>query len=182
MILLVSLYAFSSWSSLGQGTAMIKVSQINGKISDPVIGPASGFMFNGFYRILRQEYPIYIDYQRTASNTLGMWGNGQDPTADYPSVPCFSKDQLEMNIDIMMRWELDTNKLVQLFKNYPTLNYKNVIASIVREQMRIITSTKYTAVETIENRDLVRFDIMQVTISKLNAEPSLEGAVINVRI
>ena len=180
VIIAGSFYALMSWASFGQGTAMIKVSQISGKISEPIIGPASGFMFNGVYRVIGQEYPVYIDYQRTSSNTLGMWGDGTDETADYPTVACFSKDQLEMNIDIMLRWELDTNKLVQLYKNYPTLTYKNIVASIIREQMRIITSTKYTTVETIENRDAVRNDIMQATISKLNTEPSLVGAVINL--
>jgi regulator of protease activity HflC (stomatin/prohibitin superfamily) len=180
LLILGAVYAVLSWTSFGQGTAMIKVSQIDGSISKPIVGPASGFIFNGIYRLFRQEYPVFIQYQRTSENTLGMWGDGSDTTADYPAVSCFSKDQLEMNIDIMMRWELDINELVQLYKNYPTQNWKSVIASIAREQMRIVTSTKYTAVETIENRDVVRKDIMDAIISKLNVEPSLVGAILNV--
>jgi len=177
---LALIYLVGSWGSVGTGTAMIKVSQLTGAISQPIVGPSSNFFFNGFARIVGLEYPVYIPYQRTAENTLAMLSQDIDRTADYPSVSCFSKDQLEMQIDIYLRWELDTSKLVQLYRNYPTLNWKNVIASIAREQMRIITSTKYTAVETIERRDAVRQEIMDAIISKLSAEPSLVNAVINI--
>jgi len=169
-----------SWVSIGIGDAVIIVSQISGSISQPRVGPTSGFMVNGFWRIIGQEYPVVIKYQRTDENILGMWGNGTDKYADYPAVACFSKDQLEMLIDIMLRWELDTNKLVPLFINYPTQNWKNIIASIAREQMRIITSTQFKAVETIEQRDVVQQKIQEAIIEKISSEPSLVSAVINI--
>ena len=175
-----ALYAANSWVNIRVGDAMIIVDASSGTISQPILGASAGFYLDGFKRIIGLQYPIYIKYQRTSENTLGFWGDGSDPTADYPAVPCFSKDQLEMNIDIMLRWELDTSKLVQLYKNYPTQNWKNVVASIAREQMRIVTSTKYTAVETIENRDAVRKDMIDAIISKLNEEPSLVTALLNV--
>ena len=90
-----------------------------------------------------------------ATDTLGMWGDGKDPSADMPTVYCFSRDQLEMAVDIMLRWRLDVPKLKELYQSLPQKNWKNdVIASIAREQIRLVTKD-FTSIQTIEQRDLV---------------------------
>jgi len=114
-----------------------------------------------------------------ATDYLGMWGNGSDQYANFPAIACFSRDQLEMQIDLTIRWRLDVSKVRQLYENYPMLNWKETtIASIVREQIRL-TTKEFSAVQTIEQRDLVRAKIAEAIFTKLEAEPSLAGAVIN---
>jgi regulator of protease activity HflC (stomatin/prohibitin superfamily) len=112
-----------------------------------------------------------------ATDTLGMWGDGTDPSADLPTVNCFSKDQLEMRIDIMLRWRLDVSKLKELYQSLPQKNWKNdVIASIAREQIRLITKD-FTSIQTIEQRDLVAQTIRDAIWDKLSIEASLAGAI-----
>jgi regulator of protease activity HflC (stomatin/prohibitin superfamily) len=178
VILLVILFLtlVASMVSVGVGHAALIIHPLaseNNKVSKPILGPAFGFFKNPF--LLEGKVDIYYEI-----DTLGMWGDGTDKYADYPAIPAFSKDQLEMNIDVMVRWSLDPDKLTSLYQKYPNLDYKEkVIASIVREQLRIVTSTKYTAVETIELRNQVAQDIKSAILEKLATEPTLYGAIIN---
>jgi len=162
--------------TVGVGYAALIVHPLAGgdaKVSGPIIGPSFGFYKNPY--LLESSVIIYYEI-----DTLGMWGDGSDPYADFAAVPSFSKDQLEMQMDIMIRWSLDPDKLVDIYRKYPNLDYKEkVIASIAREQLRIVTSTEFTAVETIENRGLVAEKIRTAILAKLATEPTLYGAIIN---
>ena len=164
---------FGSQASAGTGEALLIIHPLTNSITGPIRGPTWGFYKNPFLLEQTITIPYYID-------SLGMWGNGTDKYADFPSVPCFSKDQLEMQIDIMIRWSLDPSKLVEVFNKYPNLDFKTkVIASIAREQMRIITSTRYTAIETIEKRGIIANEIKNAIWDKLSSEPTLYGAILN---
>ncbi len=106
-----------------------------------------------------------------------MGGRDRSHTADLPTVMCFSKDQLEMAVDIMLRWRLDVSKLKELYQSLPQKNWKNdVIASIAREQIRLVTK-EFTSIQTIEQRDLVAQTIRDAIWSKLSTEASLAGAI-----
>ena len=174
VFLLISLFA--SIITVGVGYAALIVHPLasgDAKVSGPITGPAFGFYKNPY--LLETSVIIYYEI-----DTLGMWGDGTDPYADFAAVPSFSKDQLEMQMDIMIRWSLDPDKLVDIYRKYPNLDYKEkVIASIAREQLRIVTSTQFTAVETIENRGLVAEKIRTAILEKLATEPTLYGAIIN---
>ncbi|MEJ2271417.1 MAG: SPFH domain-containing protein [Candidatus Bathyarchaeota archaeon] len=112
-----------------------------------------------------------------AVDTLGMWGNGGDPTADFPTIKSFSKDQLEMGIDIMIRWRLDASNVKDLYENLPLQNWKNdIIASIAREQVRIVTKD-FNTIETIEKRDFVAQTMRDAIWSKLSSSAPLSGAI-----
>jgi len=96
------------------------------------------------------------------------------------TVPCFSKDQLEMNIQIRIRWSLDPAKIRQLYLNYPRLDYETAaIRSITEETIRLITK-KYTTVDTIEFRDVVALDIQEAIVAGLRQSSSLSGALTDV--
>jgi regulator of protease activity HflC (stomatin/prohibitin superfamily) len=111
-----------------------------------------------------------------------MWGDGTDEFADYPAINCFSKDQLEMEVDIMIRWSVDPNKLKDLYQSYPSLNWEDkAVASLVREHIRYITK-QYTAVQTIELRDQIGLEIEQELTSAINGAASLKGAIINIEV
>jgi len=114
-----------------------------------------------------------------AIDTIGMWGNGTDEYADFPTIKCFSSDQLEMSIDVMVRWRLNTNELRNLYEAYPQLNYKEqTIASIIREQIRFVTK-RFSTIETIEYRDEVAQAIMEAITAEID-KSSLSGMVTDI--
>lgn len=163
------LFVLTMFSSVGVGHAVVLVDPWAKTISEPIIGPTW---------IVKAPWVQAIDI-KVATDTLGMWGDGTDPSADLPTVKCFSKDQLEMAVDIMLRWRLDVSKLKQLYQSLPQKNWKNdVIASVAREQIRIVTK-EYNAINTIEQREQVAQSIKDAIWNKLSVEASLAGAITN---
>jgi len=176
LIIILVVAAFSTviffltmWVNVPVGNAVLMVDPIAGTISDPTLGPAWAI-----------KAPWVKPVQITvAVDTLKIWGDGTDPTADFPTVDSFSRDQLEMEIDIMMRWRLDPAKVKQLYENLPQKNWKSdVIASIAREQVRIVTK-EFNTIETIEKRDFVAQTIRDAIWNKLSTSAPLAGALID---
>jgi regulator of protease activity HflC (stomatin/prohibitin superfamily) len=141
--------------SVGVGHAVVLVDPISRSISDPILGPTYAF---------KPPWVSAVDvYYATESYEA--------------TVPCFSSDQLEMEIGVLVRWSLTPDKIRDLYNNYPNMNYqKTAIESILEETMRLITK-KYTALETIEFRDVVRNEIETTVLEELETEPSLAGAL-----
>jgi regulator of protease activity HflC (stomatin/prohibitin superfamily) len=172
VVVVVALVVFTMLYSVGVGEAGMVVDPLTGSISDPVTGPTFG---------LKAPWTSLttVPYAR---ETLGMWGDGSDEFADYAAISCFSNDQLEMEVDIMIRWSVDTNKLKDLYQSYPSLNWEDkAVASLVREHIRYITK-QYTAVQTIELRDQIGLEIEQELTSAINGAESLKGAIINIEV
>jgi len=160
-------FALTMFVHVSVGHAAILVDPWAKTISEPTIGPAW---------MIKAPWVQAVDII-VATDTLGMWGDGTDKTADFPTVLCFSRDQLEMAIDIMLRWRLDVSKLKQLYESLPQKNWKNdVIASVAREQIRIVTKD-FDAIHTIEQREQVAQSIRDAIWNKLSGEPSLAGAI-----
>jgi regulator of protease activity HflC (stomatin/prohibitin superfamily) len=171
-IVVIGLLVFTMIFNVGVGEAGMVVDPLTGSISDPVIGPTFG---------IKAPWTSLttVTYAR---ETLGMWGDGSDKFADYAAINCFSKDQLEMQVDIMIRWSVDPNKLKDLYQSYPSLNWEDkAVASLVREHIRYITK-QYTAVQTIELRDQIGLEIEQELTNAINEAESLRGAIINVEV
>ncbi len=171
-VAIIGLVIFTMLFNVGVGEAGMIVDPLTGSISDPVIGPTFG---------LKAPWTslTIVPYAR---ETLGMWGDGSDKYADYAAINCFSKDQLEMKVDIMIRWSVDPNKLKDLYQSYPSLNWEDkAVASLVREHIRYITK-QYTAVQTIELRDQIGLEIEQELKSAINEAQSLKGAIINIEV
>ena len=106
-ILISGLFIFTMLFNVGVGEAAMVVDPLFGSISDPIIGPTFG---------IKAPWTS-LTIVAYARETLGMWGDGTDEFADYPAINCFSEDQLEMSVDIMIRWSVDINKLKDLFKD-----------------------------------------------------------------
>lgn len=172
VIAIIALMVFTMIYQVGVGQAGMVVDPLTGSISDPVLGPTFGLKAP-WTTVTTVEY---------ARETLGMWGDATDELADYPSIDCFSLDQLEMQVDIMIRWSVDPAKLVDLYRSYPSLNWEGkAVASLVREHVRYITK-QYTAVQTIELRDVIGLEIEQELIMAINEAESLRGAIINIEV
>lgn len=169
---IIVLMVFTMIYQVGVGHAGMVVDPLTGTISDPVLGPTFGLKAP-WTTVTTVEY---------ARETLGMWGDATDELADYPSIDCFSQDQLEMQVDIMIRWSIDQAKLVSLYQSFPSLNWEGkAVASLVREHVRYITK-QYTAVQTIELRDVIGLEIEQELINAINEATSLRGAIIDIEV
>lgn len=140
------------------GHAVILVDPLSKSISDPMLGPAFA---------LKAPWVSAVDiYYATDSYET--------------TVPCFSSDQLEMQIQVLVRWSLNTDKIRDLYSNYPNMNYKETaIESILEETMRLVTKD-YTALETIELREVVRNQIEATVLEELQAESSLAGTLMHL--
>jgi len=167
LAIFTAVFFLTMWVNVPVGNAVVLVDPIGGKISEPILGPTW---------VIKAPWikPVQIT---VAVDTLGMWGDGTDRTADFPTTKSFSKDQLEMEIDIMMRWRLDPAKVKQLYENLPQKNWKNdIIASIAREQVRIVTKD-FSTIETIEQRDFVAQTIRDAIWNKISTSAPLAGAL-----
>ncbi len=140
------------------GHAVILVDPVSKSIGDPILGPAFA---------LKAPWVSAVDiYYATDSYET--------------TVPCFSSDQLEMQIQVLVRWSLNTDKIRDLYSNYPNMNYKETaIESILEETMRLVTKD-YTALETIELREVVRNQIEATVLEELQLESSLAGTLMHL--
>jgi regulator of protease activity HflC (stomatin/prohibitin superfamily) len=163
MLFIVLILSLSnSWATVGQGHAMLIVDARSHTVSQPILGPAAGFYFDPFARMAGQEYPVDIYYATAVFED---------------NVSCFSSDQLEMMIEIQMRWQLNTSRLVDLYKSYPKLDYQSsAIESIAEKNIRLVTSN-FTALQTIDERSIVSREMQQQVLTALDTEPSLQGAL-----
>ena len=140
------------------GHAVVLVDPVSQSIGDPILGPA--FAVKAPWVSAVDIYYATDSYETT--------------------VPCFSSDQLEMQIEVLVRWALNTDKIRNLYSNYPNMNYKETaIESILEETMRLITKD-YTALETIEFRGVVRNEIEATVLEELQTESSLAGTLMHL--
>ena len=178
-----ALWAANSWVTLGVGDAMIIVDRSTGTVSEPILGATAGFLLDGFKRIVGLQYPVFIYYQ---IDSVGMWsewklegGNWiESARGDYPAVKTLSKDGLEIEVDILVRWSLNPNKLKQLYEKYPNQNWKDVaINSIIREEVRD-TIAEFTAIQVIEERARIADELEQSIKRGLLEESTLQGVIV----
>ncbi len=164
-----AVFFLTMWVNVPVGSAVVMVDPLSGTISQPVIGPT-----------FATKAPWVNAVQiKISVETLKIWGDGTDRTADFPTVKSFSEDQLEMDVDMMIRWRLDTSKIKQLYTNLPQKNWKkDVIASISREQVRIVTK-EFSTIETIEQREVVAQAIGNAIWNKLSVSAPLASAIID---
>ena len=141
--------------SVSVGHAMILVDPLTQSTSEPILGPTY---------VIKAPWVTGVDIYYATESYEG-------------TVPCFSADQLEMQIQILVRWSLNPEKIRDLYNNYPLLNYKeSAIRSIMEETIRLVTKN-FSALETIEFRQIVANQIETAVIEKVNEEPSLAEAL-----
>ena len=141
--------------SIGVGHAVVLVDPISRSVSDSILGPT--------YAVKAPWVSAVDVYYATDSYE--------------DTIPCFSSDQLEMEIGVLLRWALNPEKIKDLYSNYPKMNFKQTaIQSILEETIRLITKN-YTALETIEFRDIVRNEVETSVLQELQTEVSLAGAL-----
>lgn len=157
LVIFSVIFALTMVVSVGVGHAIILVNPVSKSISDPILGPT--------YTVKAPWVSAVDIYYATDSYEA--------------TVPSFSSDQLEMQINVLVRWSLDPSRIRELYNNYPNMNYKVAVESILEETMRLITKN-YTALETIAFRDVVRDQIEATVLYELETEESLAGALMRL--
>ena len=158
VIVFVAIFTTSMLSQVDVGHAVLLIDPLTGTTSDPVLGPT---------------YVVKAPWVRTIDIYYATDSFEDD-------IASFSSDQLEMDIKVLLRWSLNPDKLKELYQHYPNLNYKTTaIESILAETMRLVTKG-FTALETIEFRDIVRNEISEAVAQEIATETSLANALISL--
>ena len=157
--------ASASWKSVEVGHALLIIDLRNGNIYT-IIGASAGFLVDGSVAVLGLIRTVDIYY-------------ATDVYED--TIPCFSSDQLEMNVTIQMRWQLNPDLLTELYRNYPKLDYEaTAIDSIMEETIRFVTKN-YTALQMIASRPVIAEQMQTSVQEKLLEEPTLSKALSYIR-
>jgi len=165
------------FGTVGTGEAVILVDPIFKSISpEATLGPSFyvKWPWASAIRIMYsiQSVSMETEYVQTSPN---FWAVSK--IGDYPGINVLSKDGLQIEVDIQIRWSLDPTKLVALFRNYPALDYKGVvITSVTREVVRDAIA-QFTAIEVVEKRANITVAIQLQLKEALMKEPSLAGAI-----
>ena len=175
MLLLLIVFAIviplTVFRTVAVGYGAILVDPIAKTISGPVTGPA--WFFKAPW-----VSDVHIYY---ALDSVGMWKEDA-VQGDYPPITPISKDGLRIELDVLVRWSLDSTKLKALYERFPNLDWKDrVVASVIREAGRDIVG-QYTVVEIIENRSVITRVLSEEIVSSLYAEESLLNSLINVEV
>lgn len=155
--------------SVGVGEVAVIIDPITGNIVGSVMGPRY------FVKMPWQT----VDKIYVAIKTLDMWTDRTTgERGDYPAVTSLTKDGLEVDVDITLRWRIDAGKVIQLYRNYPGKDWVDkTLAPRLRKVIRDIISN-YTAVETIEKRTEIANLILEKFTETLTKEKSLGNSII----
>ncbi len=183
LLIIGGIYVVTSWFSIGQSEALLMVDAGSHTVSLSTTGPATGLLVNGFSRIFGFQQPVVIYY---GMDSVNMWTEWTETTpgvfvekarGDYPAINVLSKDGLPIDVDVQVRWSFKEAALVELYKRYPRIDWKDAaINSIVRRVLRD-TVGSYSAIEIIEKRQEIG-EVLQTNMrASLVSDPTLEGVI-----
>jgi regulator of protease activity HflC (stomatin/prohibitin superfamily) len=170
VLILIGLIGIVSAASVGVGEVGIVVDPLGGTVSNPVVGPR-WFLKLPWQSVVRMsiatQYLILSD---------------TDPNADFPSLMCFSKEGIEVETDVVVRFSIDVNKSPALYISYPAMNWElTTINSITSETTKGITKD-YSWIEIKDKRVELASAIQEAIRKALTDELSLKGAIISVEV
>lgn len=163
-----------SVSSVGVGYVAVVVDPVMSTVSAQGDGVTARYFLKAPWASVIQVY--------VATDTVNMWTDvdpqtGRTTYGDFPAVPCLTKDGLGVEVDITVRWSLNPSQVVELFKRFPGRDWKDsAIIPIIRRVVRDST-VKFTAMQTIEQRENVGVELQTLLAKELAREPSLANAV-----
>lgn len=170
--------AFLNFINIDTGHAVIWINPITHTVTGPSTGPAWTFK-------LPWVRAIDIYYATTSTE---MWTDNDLPidhpkrTGEYPAIHVLSQDGLDIEVDILIRYQLDPNSLVDLYRSFPNRDWEDrVISSVVREDVRDVIG-QFTAIEVIERREALSTIMTNTIFNSLIEEPTLNKALLESTI
>lgn len=170
LILSGGVVTFISFTTVDVGHAKLIVDPLFTKsISKPIVGPSWTF---------RPPWTYAIDIYYATTSTE-MWTDAEAGTqGEYPAIHVLSKDGLDIEVDILIRYQLDPKSLVDVYRSFPDLRWEDrAISSIVREDVRDVIS-QFTAIEIIEQREALSTIMTNTIFNSLVTEPSLHQGLV----
>lgn len=169
---------FSTVVAVDTGYTAVLVDPISGSITQGPTGPYWGMFIKAPW--------VSVVGIRVAVDSIYMWSDRDPDTGsitktgaeedDWEAPTALSNDGLPIMVDLNVFWTLDPSKIINLYRNFPALDYKDrVIAQILRESVRDVV-VRFTAIETFERRaelpDLLKIEV----VKKIGETPSLAGS------
>jgi regulator of protease activity HflC (stomatin/prohibitin superfamily) len=177
-IIIIGILILTSFTTVQVGHAKLVVNPLSGSISGPHLGEKWFFRFP-WTRVVDIYY---------ATQSTEMWTDNELPVdhpqrkGEYSAVKVLSNDGLDIEVDILIRYEIDPTSLIALYRKYPDLQYeRKAISSITREDVRDVISN-YLTLEVIEKREALSVEMTQKILFSLSNEPSLVNALKNIQI
>ena len=177
IFLVAGVYTLGTWGSVEVGHASLIKNTWDGTIKAGPIGPldkpgVKSFMFEDLITIKISVDNVY------------MWSKFDEnfkevEHGDWEAPVGITSDGIKMPIDINVFWTIDpqSEKLINLYRQYPTLDYKErVIVQAAREVVRDVMKDK-TFDQIIEQREQLPTLISDGVIRKITENPTLQGII-----
>src|SRR5207249_4573558 len=137
--------ALTTTYSVGVSEAGILVNTIDGSITGPINGPTTQFF---------QKAPwVNLVIVSTSVKTITLEGNGS-------GVFVLSKDNLEIEFDVNVRYQVSPSFVIDLYKKFPGQSWQNdaiiphiraafrdIVAGYPADQIQIVRANIQTGVE-----------------------------------
>lgn len=175
LIIIIGIALFLSVGRVNVGYVAVIVDPIRGTVDSAGDGASSRYFFKPPWANLVQVY--------VATESVHMWtdidpSTGQTAYGDFAGVRTLTKDGLGVEVDVTVRWVLAPGQVKELYKKFPALDWEDrAIVPTIREAIRD-TMVKFTAIQTIEQRELVSVELTKALSHSLALEPSLVNATV----
>jgi regulator of protease activity HflC (stomatin/prohibitin superfamily) len=171
IVVFIAIVVALTLTSVKVGHAAILVDPLSGEVRQrPVIGPR-WFLKSPLQGAKSIKYTVSF-----------LIFSNNEPNADYGTIYCFSKEGIELGMDITVRYSIDPSKLAELYTNYPGLNWElTTISSVSQENIRFIVKN-YGWEDLRDQRDVVADQIETIIDDALAEEDSLGGAIVGVEV
>ncbi|GEM_PF-2877706 len=175
-LVLLLIIALTSLGVIGSDLYTVGVSQVgilvnpyNGDFSGPVAGPTLAW----------KSVPwINVVIVSTSVQTIQMVGPGNN-------INVLTKDNLNVSLDVTVRYEVMATNVIALYKRYPALSWEgDALVPLIRSSVRDVVAN-YTADELQAVRAQIQAGVEVRLTTSLATEPSLANDIqlieINVR-
>ncbi|MCD6480466.1 prohibitin family protein [Candidatus Bathyarchaeota archaeon] len=169
LIIVVGSIMLFSVGHIGVGYVAIIVDPLTGSMRSIGDGASARYFFKPPWASV---YKVYV-----AMESIHMWSEAGQ-RGEFPAVEALTRDGLRVDVDITVRWRISPSKVVELYRNYPGMDWKDrAIIPIIRETIRDLIA-RYDAIDTIEKRGEIGALLGEELEKALKEDPSLEGAII----
>ncbi|MCI4409181.1 MAG: prohibitin family protein [Thermofilum sp.] len=154
------------------GKVAVIIDPVAKSMSPPIVGATWGFKAPWAY-IIQDDIGV---------QAVDMFS---EPPRDYPAVSALTRDGVQIDVDITIRYKIIPDKFDVLVKNYPTLNYEeDFIVANARQVVREVISN-YTMTDILEQRTVIARAIEDKLSAVIKRDPVVAQCIdllgVNVR-
>jgi len=154
------------------GKVAVIVDPFAKSVSKPILGPVWGFKAPWAYLLVDDVGVQAVD----------MFF---EPPRDYPAVTALTRDGVQIDVDITVRYKIIPDKFDVLVQNYPALNYEeDFIVASARQVVREVISN-YTMEDILEQRITIARAIEERLTAVIKSDPVIAQCIellgVNVR-